>query len=617
MSEYTVALLGQPNSGKTSLFNALTGSRQKVANYAGVTVEKKEGTCVTSSGFKIHVIDLPGTYSLDAKTPDEVITRDVILGKQVDQKNPDVIIALADATNLERNLSLVLELKQLQTPFVVALSMMDLALARKQELDLSILSRELGADVIPIVSPQGEGLEELLKKVEFKLNLKNKGKFKKMDSVLNSNPEQVLQRFSEIDRILKLATKRAITPHFKTDQIDRVILHPFFGLLILAVVLALMFQAIFSLATVPQDWLRAGVESFGRMISGVLGQGPLRSLLVDGALAGVGAVIVFLPQILLLFLFILTLEDTGYMARAAFLMDHVMSKVGLHGRAFIPLLSSYACAVPGIMAARTIQNNKDRFLTIMVAPLTTCSARLPVYTLLISAFIPNKSIFGPFRLQGLVMFALYLIGILATLVMAKIFRLTVLKGTKPPFIMELPTYKWPSLKSLLLGLIERAKIFLKRAGTVILAVSILLWFLVSYPKAPVGAVEPAVAYSFAGILGKSLAPFFSPIGFDWKIIVALIPGLAAREVMVGALSTVYAVDAQTGPLSVILAKDWSVATGLSLLIWYVFACQCTSTLAVTRRETGSWRWPTLMFIYMFILAYGAAFLTYRWALLWA
>jgi ferrous iron transport protein B len=606
MSEFSIALLGNPNSGKTSLFNALTGSRQKVANYAGVTVEKKEGHLTTASGRRVQVIDLPGTYSLDAKTPDEQITRDVVLGEQVDQKIPDVLVVVVDATNLERNLALVLELQTLKIPIVLALNMMDLAQQRHQELDLKILSRELSLEVIPTVAVTGEGIAELLKHVEPHLstgmNDLRKPKIKKMS---------VSDRFKEVDRILKLATKKEIAPSAGTDQIDRIVLHPVFGTLILILVLSLMFQAIFGLATVPQDWIKSGVEALGSFINTILLDGPLRSLLVEGMLAGVGAVVVFLPQILLLFLFILTLEDLGYMARAAFLMDRLMSRVGLHGRAFIPLLSSYACAVPGIMAARTIENRKDRFLTILIAPLTTCSARLPVYTLLISAFIPNKEVFGPFRLQGLVMLGLYFSGIIAALGMAKIFRLTMLKGTKPPFVMELPTYKVPSPLTLLLGLLERGKIFLHRAGTVILVVSILLWFLSSYPKAPIGALEPKVSYSFAGMIGKTLEPLFAPIGFDWKIIVALIPGLAAREVMVGALSTVYAVDAQAGPLSAILARDWSLATGLSLLIWYVFACQCTSTLAVTKRETNSWSWPALMFSYMFALAYFASWITYR------
>jgi ferrous iron transport protein B len=606
MSEFSIALLGNPNSGKTSLFNALTGSRQKVANYAGVTVEKKEGTLNTPSGRRIHVIDLPGTYSLDAKTPDEQITRDVILGQQVEQKVPDVVVVVVDATNLERNLTLVLELQALKIPLVLALNMVDLAIQRKQELDLNILRRELGLEVIPTVAITGKGIEDLLKQVEAQLDRGYQVNEKSKNSEMS-----VVERFKEVDRILKLATKKEITPSSGTERIDRIVLHPVFGTLILIVVLSLMFQAIFGLATVPQDWIKSGFEALGAMITAVLPTGPLQSLIVEGMLAGVGAVVVFLPQILLLFLFILTLEDLGYMARAAFLMDRIMSKVGLHGRAFIPLLSSYACAVPGIMAARTIQNKKDRFLTIMIAPLTTCSARLPVYTLLIGAFIPNREVFGPFRLQGLVMLFLYVSGIVAALGMAKIFRITMLKGPKPHFVMELPTYKLPSPLTLLIGLLERGKIFLNRAGTVILTVSILLWFLASYPGAPAGALEPKISYSFAGMIGKTLEPFFAPIGFDWKIIVALIPGLAAREVMVGALSTVYAVDAQAGPLSAILARDWSLATGLSLLVWYVFACQCTSTLAVTKRETNSWTWPALMFTYMFVLAYVASWITYR------
>jgi ferrous iron transport protein B len=408
-----------------------------------------------------------------------------------------------------------------------------------------------------------------------------------------------------------------------TEKIDRVVLHPILGSVLLIAVLAMIFQAIFSWATVPQDWIKTGLDHFGAWAGSFLSTGPLKSLLVDGIIAGVGSVLVFLPQILLLFGFILILEDSGYMARAAFLMDRVMGRVGLHGRAFIPLLSSYACAIPGIMATRTIENRRDRLTTILVAPLTTCSARLPVYTLLIAAFIPNRAVFGPVKLQGLVMFGLYVAGIVAALLMAVLFRKTILRGAKPPLLMELPTYKWPSLKNLVFGLSERANLFLKRAGTVILTVAVLLWFLASYPKPPVGAPLDAdhtpISYSYAGMLGRGLQPLVAPVGFDWRITVALIPGFAAREVMISALGTVYAVEGGehqvTEALGAKIAKDWSLATALSLMVWYVLSLQCFSTVAITRRETNSWTWPAFMFFYMTVLSYGASFATFhiaRW-----
>jgi ferrous iron transport protein B len=378
-----------------------------------------------------------------------------------------------------------------------------------------------------------------------------------------------------------------------------------------------MFQAIFNWAEIPKEWIESQIQVLSLGLGQVMSPGPLKSLLADGVISGVGSVIVFLPQISLLFLFILFLEDCGYMPRAAFLMDKWMGKVGLHGRAFIPLLSSFACAVPGIMATRTIENRRDRLTTILVSPLMTCSARLPVYSMLIAAFIPNRSVFGPIRLQGLVMFGLYLSGVLAALLVAMLLRSTFFRGPKPVLLMELPTYKWPDAKNLALGLLERARLFVGRAGTVILSISILLWFLSSYPKPPLGAVDPAISYSFAGKIGKGLEPIFRPIGFNWKIAVALIPSFAAREVMIGSLATVYAVgDQKEGGIELLadrLARDWSLATALSLLVWYILACQCLSTLAVTRRETNSWRWPAVMLIYMTTLAYLGSFLTYHLA----
>lgn len=634
-----IALVGNPNCGKTSLFNALTGSRQKVGNYPGVTVERKEGFAVTPSGTRLSILDLPGTYSFDAATPDEMVTRDVIFGAVPGEKAPRVLIAVADATNLERNLGLVLELRDVavrtDVEVILALNMMDLARDRGVELDLESLSRELGFPVIPTVAVRGEGMAALLSEVERILELQVERQVEKQKKSLNRDflsvkpsPQEIQGRFAEVDRILKLTLRQSPKPSVWTDRIDCLVIHPFWGFLFLILMLTVMFQSIFTWAQFPMDWMKQGITEVSAWIGGHLSDGPLKSLILDGMLAGVGSVIVFLPQILILFLFILLLEDSGYMARAAFLMDRIMGKVGLHGRAFIPLLSSFACAVPGIMATRTIASRRDRLTTILIAPLMTCSARLPVYTLLISAFIPERRIFGVWSLQGLVMLALYLGAVVSGLVAAFLIRKGVMQGPRSPLLMELPTYKVPSLRSVALGLLERAKIFLRRAGTVILSLSVILWFLATYPKPgpadPVDTARPAILYSYAGKIGKTIEPLLKPLGFDWRISVALIPGFAAREVMVGALATVYSVENREGSesedshqaLAQQLAHHWGLPTALSLLIWYVFACQCLSTLAVTRRETNSWRWPAFMLGYMTVLAYLASFVTYRIALGW-
>jgi ferrous iron transport protein B len=614
-----IALAGLPNCGKTSLFNALTGSRQKVANYPGVTVERKEGAIALPDGRTLRVLDLPGTYSLDARTPDEAITRDVLLGKVQGEEPPIALVAVADATNLERNLGLVLELRDLNVPLVLALNMMDLARKRGLELDLERLSSELGIPVVPTVAVKNLGLSELLSAVDRALGATPaaapRTEWKRSDFAL------VRARFSEVDRILKASTKKSGTPELWTERLDRVFLHPVLGFIVLAAVLAFMFQAIFSWASIPQGWIEQGVGAFGAWVGSLLADGPLKSLLVDGAIAGVGSVLVFLPQILILFSFILVLEDSGYLARAAFIMDRVMGGVGLHGRAFIPLLSSFACAIPGILSTRTIANPRDRLATILVAPLTTCSARLPVYTLLVGAFIPDRPFFGPFRMQGAVLFGLYLAGTIAPLTMAWLFRRTILRGPKPPLLMELPTYKVPSVRGVVLGLLERAKIFLRRAGTVILSLSVLVWFLSSYPAPPATAPSPvdggvpAIHYSYAGKLGHAVEPLLKPLGFDWRVGIALIPGFAAREVMVSALGTVYALEGDEAQvekaLGERLAVSWSLATALSLIVWYIFAPQCLSTLAVVRRETNTWKWPLFLLGYMTALAYVASFATFH------
>ena len=625
---FSVALAGNPNCGKTALFNALTGGRAKVGNYPGVTVERKEASIVlpsfnSNSGNSVRIFDLPGTYSLHPRSPDEEVTRQVLMGTLKGESAPDLIIGVVDATNLARSLGLILELRALGKPMILALNMMDLAQKNGLDLDLARLSSELAMKLVPTIAIQKIGISELLKEVEEKYAL--------FPSIVSSLiPSQVLQsqlpqpkatqeeikiRFQEVDRILACCTRKNARPTLWTDRIDHFVLHPVWGSLLLFGVLGFVFQAIFTWAQIPMDWIKAGIESFSVWVRYLLPAGPLQSLIVDGMIAGVGSVLVFLPQILLLFLFILLLEDSGYLSRAAFLMDRMMGKVGLHGRAFIPLLSSFACAIPGIMATRTIENRRDRLITILVAPLMTCSARLPVYSLLIAAFIPNRQILGPIRLQGLVMFGLYLAGMFLALTMSVVFKKTILKGSNPPLLMELPTYKWPSLRNIFVGLLERAQLFIQKAGTVILSISVILWFLASYPKPPLGANEPAILYSYAGRMGHFLAPVVEPIGFNWKIAIALIPGFAAREIMIGSLATVYAVEGSQGlvpqAIGTRLAQDWSIATALSLLVWYVLACQCLSTLAVTRRETNSWKWPGVMLVYMTALAYLGSFLTYQ------
>lgn len=613
-----VALTGSPNCGKTALFNALTGSRQKVANYAGVTVERKEGIAVTPSGGKLKVLDLPGTYSLDPHSPDEQIALEVLLDRRDEVRAPKAFVAVADATNLERSLGLVLELKSLGRPVVLALNMMDLARGRGLDLDCEALSRELGGvPVVPTVAVKRLGVAELLGQVERAIATQLASDVEVVWQPPSA--EEVRARFREVDRILKSVTRNRVAPATWTDRIDRVVLHPFAGHLVLLLLMTLMFQAVFSWAEPFMGAIETGVTLLGETVSSVLPEGWLQSLLVDGIIAGVGSVVVFLPQILILFLFILVLEDSGYMARAAFLMDRSMGGVGLHGRAFIPLLSSFACAIPGILATRTIENRRDRLATIFIAPLMTCSARLPVYALLIAAFIPNTVVAGAFRLQGLVMLGLYLSGIAFALLVAFVLKQTKLKGPKPPFLLELPTYKVPSARNVGFGLWERAKMFLRRAGKYILLVSMALWFLASYPKPPEGATEPAIQYSFAGRIGSAIEPALRPLGFDWRISTGLIPGFAAREVMVGALGTVFAVedagDEETtvATLAEKLRTTWTLPTALALLAWYVFSPQCLPTFAVAQRETGSWAWTGAMFLYMLALAYAAAFIVFQLA----
>lgn len=618
-SQFNVSLIGVPNCGKTALFNRLTGSRQKVANYPGVTVERKEGRLVGPHSGRIYrVSDLPGAYSLEPTTLDEAIARDVVLGRHAAQAAPDLLVCVVDATNLRLNLRLVLELKRLGRPMIVALNMSDVAEQRGYQLDRQALARALGVPVIPTVAVRSGGERELVNAIErFDFSAcTGVHPATRLAAPLTSAAEiEATQR--EVRRVLQESGYRVPARLALLSKVDAVVLHPVAGPALLALVLFLMFQAVFSWARGPQNLINSGVQVLGAWLGQVLPAGPLRGLLLDGVIAGVGSVLVFLPQILILFFFILALEDSGYLPRAAFMLDRLMGRVGLSGRAFIPLLSSFACAIPGIMAARTIPSARDRLATIMIAPLMTCSARLPVYALLIAAFIPQRSL-GIFNLRGLVLFALYLAGVVSALGVAFVLKRTMMRGEDRPLLLELPEYRMPHLSNLLLGLWERTRIFVSRVGTIILALMVVLWFLASFPAPPAGASGPAIQYSIAGYLGRGLEWLFAPLGFNWQISIALVPGLAAREVAVSALGTVYAMSGShdiAGALTPVIARSWSVATGLSLLAWYVFAPQCLSTLAVVKRETNSWRYPLYMAAYLFALAYLGAFATYRVALM--
>lgn len=618
MSIPVVALAGSPNSGKTALFNALTGSNQKVGNYPGVTVEKKLGTANSKNGA-LKVIDLPGTYSLDPHSPDEAVAVNVLLHKNgvlADDDSPQVIIAVADATNLERTLGLVLELKKIGKPVIAALNMMDLAHKRGLKLDLNVLSKELGIKVVPTVATKKSGVDTLLEMIHQEIK-KLDGKNSTASDWVKPEEADLISRYAAVESILAKAVLEPTKADLLTRRIDNVMLHPFFGAIILATILFLIFQAVFSWAEAPMNMIEAGVGAINNLATDIIPAGMALDLVTNGIIAGIGSVVVFLPQILILFVFIFILEGSGYMMRAAFIMDKLMSSVGLQGRSFVPLLSSFACAIPGIMATRTIKNPRDRLLTIMVAPLMTCSARLPVYVLLIGAFIPNDNVLGYFGLQGVVMFGLFLSGIVSALVVAYVMKKTALPGAKSPFLMELPTYKLPHLKYIALGVLQRAKAFLKKAGLYIMTISVVIWILSTFPKPPANYDLPAINYSIVGRIGHAIEPLVKPIGFDWRIATGLIPGFAAREVMVGALGTVFAIEnaddegAGTASLQETIKQTWSLATGMSLLAWYVFAPQCLATFAVARRETNSTKWTVFMFSYLLILAYVASFITFR------
>ncbi|MBW8824105.1 MAG: ferrous iron transport protein B [Xanthomonadales bacterium] len=599
------ALIGNPNCGKTALFNQLTGSRQKVANYAGVTVERKEGRITLPDGREAALLDLPGAYSLTPASLDEAIARDVCRGFYPGEPIPDLLVCVVNATNLRLHLRFALEVRQLGRPMVIALNQMDAAEKRGIEIDVDELSRELGVAVIPTIAVKSGGGDKLLERIA-----------QAVPVAVDAAPFDDEGLHAEARRLMDAAVRMPERISRLDQRLDGWLLNPVMGLVILAVVMFAMFQAVYAWAKPLMDGIDAGMKWLGVEAGAHMADGPLRSLVVDGIIAGTGSVLVFLPQILILFFFILSLEESGYLPRAAFLLDRMMYRAGLSGRSFIPLLSSFACAVPGIMATRSIQDPRDRLATILVAPLMTCSARLPVYTLLIGAFIPHRSVAGFLNLQGLVLFALYAAGILSALLVAWVMKRWRRDSGDHMLLLELPSYRMPTLRDLAIGLWERAMIFLKRVGGIILAMTILLWFLLSFPGAPAGATGPAIDYSFAGRIGHVMAAIFAPLGFNWQISIALIPGMAAREVIVSSLATVYAVAAQNDEasmqaLSPLIAQHWSLATALSLLVWFIYAPQCISTLATIRRETHSWKQTVLAAGYLFAMAYAASFVTYQ------
>lgn len=598
-----VALVGSPNCGKTSLFNHLTGTRQKVANYAGVTVERKEGRVLLPSGRAVRILDLPGAYSLDATSPDEAITRAICLGEVAGEQIPDLLLCVVDATNLRLHLRFVLEVQRLGRPMVLVLNMMDDAERRGIVIDQAKLSALLGVPVVSTIAVKSTGVQHLL------------GQLEQAIPAPPPPPPADQDLHQRVRALLAAAVTMPTMTDRRDDAIDRVMLHPVFGLALLAAILFFIFQAVFAWAEPFMAGIEGLIGGLGELVGNQLNDGLLKSLLVDGIIAGVGGVLVFLPQILILFFFILVLEESGYLPRAAFLLDRLMFKSGLSGRAFIPLLSSFACAVPGIMATRSINDPRDRLTTIMVAPLMTCSARLPVYALLIAAFIPDQTVAGVFNLQGVVLFALYFGGIASALIIALLMKYFRKDKSEHALLLELPSYRIPSWRSIAIGLYERAMIFLKRVGGIVFALTVLLWFLATFPAPPENATLPAIDYSYAGQLGHLMEPLFAPIGFGWQICIALIPAMAAREVAVAALATVYALSGSeeevSSLLATVIADQWSLATALSMLVWFVFAPQCISTLATVKRETGSWRTVGVMTVYLFGLAYGAALITYQ------
>lgn len=599
-----IALVGNPNCGKTSLFNTLTGTRQKVANYAGVTVERKEGSFNLPSGDAVRVLDLPGTYSLKPSSLDEEVTRAVCLGELKGEILPDIFICVVDATNLSLHLSLVLEVRALNRPMILVLNMMDEVKKRGISIDKDKLSQLLGIPVVEAVAVKTKGIQDLINQLDQK-------------NLFITPYHSELSHFEQVKQITKQVILNNDSGDKRTAFLDKIFLHPVLGLVILTLTMFVMFQAVFIWATPFIEFIENFVAWFSDFIGPLIQHPLLKSLVVDGVIAGAGSVLAYMPQILILFFFILMLEESGYLPRAAFLLDKLMSKAGLSGRSFIPLLSSFACAIPGIMATRSISSERDRLATIMIAPLMTCSARLPVYALLIAAFIPNQLIYGWLSLQGLVLFGLYMSGIVSALLVSVFLKLVRKDKTESIFIFELPTYRIPDIRNIALGLYDRATIFLKRVGGIIVALSILLWVLVTFPQPPDNASMPAINYSLAGQLGHLIHPIFAPIGFTWEICIALIPAMAAREVVIAALGVIYAMSGDEDTvtqslLSQISGPDgWGLATGLSLLVWFIFAPHCLATLATIRRETGSWKQPIIMATYLFALAYIFSFITYQ------
>ncbi|MGA9115605.1 MAG: ferrous iron transporter B [Bacteroidota bacterium] len=612
-------LLGNPNSGKTTLFNALTGLRQRIGNYPGVTVERKTGTILYPDGGEIELLDLPGTYSLRPGSPEEEIAVGVLSGRK--GESPDVVVCVVDASNLERHLYLVRQLLESPRPVVVALNMMDAAESAGRAPDASLLGKLLGVPVVPMAASRGRGIEELKEAIRHAFGLQ------RSPLPLELPPEaerEVEARYDWIRNVCAQAVGRPGPGRSRwSDRADFILTHRVWGAVVFLAVMGLMFQSIFTWAVHPMEAVRWFFDMLGRQVTAILPPGDLRSLIVDGGLGGVAAVVTFLPQIMFLFLFLALLEDSGYMARAALMMERIMGRVGLHGRSFIPLLSSFACAIPGIMAARTIANSRDRLVTMLVAPLVTCSARLPVFTLLVAAFIPDTRLAGFLSVPALTMMALYAAGLVAALTTALLFKKTLFRSRAPAFIIELPPFRRPALRSVLLQMWERALLFLKGAGTVILGVSILLWFLSAYPRKEGASPAEQLRGSYAGMAGSVIEPAISPLGFDWKIGVGLVTSLLQREIFVSTMGTIYNVqdgDDTRVSLEEKMRRDtdprtgkpvFTLLTAICLMVYYVLAMQCMSTLAVLRRETGGWKWPAFQFAYMSGLAYGVTFLVYR------
>lgn len=604
-----IALVGNPNAGKSALFNALTGARQKTGNYPGVTVERHSGRFALEDGRPVELVDLPGTYSLTPTSPDEVVTRDVVLGRQTGERRPDALIIVVDAGNLDNHLCFALELIALGLPCIVALNMVDLAERDGLTLDAARLAADLGVPVIPTVAVRKRGLEDLRRAVTQAVQADRP---EQRDAAPAADPGRLRDDARRIAAQAILAERPA---RRMTRRIDDVVLHPIFGPIILFATLFAMFQLVYAAAETPVDLIEGWLGQLSDFVRAALPDTLLRSALIDGVIAGVGAVIVFLPQILVLFAFILILEASGYMVRAAFIMDRLMASVGLSGRAFIPLLSSFACAVPGIMATRTVEDPRDRLTTILIAPLMTCSARLPVYAVIIGAFIPNRAVVPGVGLQGLVLFGLYVSGIAGAMIAALLIRRTILPGRSLGFMMEMPRYQLPNIKDVALGLWQRAFAFLKRAGSIIAVTTLVLWALLTFPQVPSDSTKSQIDYSIAGRIANGLETVVAPIGFNRDMALSLIPAMAAREVAVSALATTYAIDAQDEAASEQTLRErlragWTLPMALAFLAWFVFAPQCISTIAVVRRETNGWKWPGIMIGYLFALAYVAAGVTY-------